>query len=204
MGAIQSGINQLFTTAGVMAHLSPGLRAAAEKQNKLDDLRQQGAGFSAAGKEAAKSAKATIKEAMDEPDEKTQLKLRETAHRDLAESMDFVKRKEAIAKEMFEIEPSEESYAKYKKIREGIETELTPEFKRMQESLDRMRQKGKAKVEQRAKRRDFMKALGSEPVNFGSGTEGTVSELPKNLQKAIAAQYDKSQRKELMDKYYGK
>lgn len=203
MGAIQSGINQLLTTAGVMAHLSPGLRAAAEKQNKLDDLREQAAGFSAAGKKATESAKATIKEAMDEPDENEQLKLRETAHRDLAESMDFVKRKEAIAKEMFEIEPSEESYGKYKQIREG-NIEINKEFAKMQESLDRMRQKGQAKVEQRAKRRDFMKALGSEPVNFGSGTEGSVGELPKNLQKAIAAQYDKSQRKELMDKYYGK
>jgi hypothetical protein len=204
MGAIQSGINQLLTTAGVMAHLSPGLRAAAEKQNKLDDLRSQAAGFSAAGKEAALSANKTIEEAKNELDPEKKLKLRETAHRDLAESMDFVKRKEAIAKEMFETDPSEESYAKYKKIREGIETELTPQFKKMQESLDRMREKGQAKVEQRAKRRDFMKALGAEQVNFGSGTEGTVNELPKNLQKAIAAQYDKSQRKELMDKYYGK
>ena len=202
MGAIQSGINQLFTTAGVMARLSPELSAAAEKRAKIDDLRNQAAGFSAAGKVAAKSAKETIDEALNTPNSEEQLKLRETAHRDLAESMDFVERKENIAKEMFEIDPSEESYAKYKNIREKNKTELTPEFKKMQESLDRMRQKGKAKVEQRAKRRDFMKALGSEPVNFGSGTEGSVGELPKNLQKAIAAQYDKSQRKELMDKYY--
>lgn len=69
--------------------------------------------------------------------------------------------------------------------------------------MSKMAEKGKSQIEQRAKRRDFMKALGSEPVNFGSGTEGSVGELPKNLQKAIAAQYSKSQRKELMDKYYG-
>ena len=38
MGQIQSGINQLFTTVGVMARLSPDLVAKAEKRAALKDL----------------------------------------------------------------------------------------------------------------------------------------------------------------------
>lgn len=203
MGAIQSGINQLLTTAGVMAHLSPGLRAKAETQAKLANLRKQ--------EEAATAARETT------PNLTEKLKYQE----DLAD----------IKKQIFEADPTKESYEAYRKekpiqgtteaeadideitqeiaekeMREEAIRERVNQLKKPydpQEVMNKMAEKGKAKVEQKAKRRDFMKALGAEPINFGAGYEGTVKDVPKNLQKAIAAQYSKSQRKELMDKYYG-
>ena len=203
MGQIQSGINQLITTAGVMARLSPELSAKAENRAKLANLKKQ---------------------------EEATTKARDAAT-NIIDQEQYQKDIQGIKKQIFEADPTKESYEAYQKAnpvqgtietepdrdeiaREIAEKELYEEDIRRrvealkkpydpQEVMSKMAEKGKAKVEQRAKRRDFMKALGSEPVNFGSGTEGSVGELPKNLQKAIAAQYSKSQRKELMDKYYG-
>lgn len=203
MGAIQSGINQLFATAGIMARLSPELSAKAETRTKLANLKKQ---------------------------EETMAEARDIAT-NFTEKEQYQEDIHDIKKQIFETDPTAESYKEYREsaltgksieipadpdeiAQEIAEQELYEEdIRRRVEALKKpyspdqvmnnMAEKGKAKVEQRAKRRNFMKALGSEPVNFGSGVEGTVSDLPKNLQKAIAAQYSKSQRKELMDKKYG-
>lgn len=204
MAAIQSGINQLLTTAGIMARLSPELSARAETRSKLANLRKQ------------ESAAVTARDVATNLDEKGQYQ--EDIH--------------GIKKQIFETEPTAEAYKEYREsalIPEDsphIETEVDPDevaqeiaekelFEedvrrrvealktpyKPEEVMDKMAQKGLSKVGQRTQRRNFMKALGAEPVNFGAGTEGKVSDLPKNLQKAIAAQYSKSERKELMDKY---
>lgn len=203
MGQIQSGINQLFTTAGVMARLNPELSAKAENRAKLANLKIQ--------EVAATEARDTATNIIDQ----------EQYQKDI----------QGIKKQIFEADPTKSNYEAYQKanpVQGTVTTEADPEEIAMEraeeaakeqevqervqqlltpykpeEVMSKMAEKGKAKVEQRAKRRDFMKALGAEQVNFGSGTEGSVSDLPKNLQKAIAAQYNKSQRKELMNKYYG-
>lgn len=203
MGAIQSGINQLFTTAGVMARLSPELSAKAENRAKLASLKKQ--------EEAATKARDAATNTIDQ----------EQYQNDI----------QGIKKQIFEADPTESNYEAYQKAnpiqgtsetepdrdeiaQEIAEKELYEEDIRRrvealkkpydpQEVMSKMAEKGKAKAEQKAKRRDFMKALGAEPINFGAGYEGTVKDVSKNLQKAIAAQYNKSQRKELMDKYYG-
>lgn len=47
-----------------------------------------------------------------------------------------------------------------------------------------------------AQRRNFMEYLGKQPTSFG----GTVSQLPISVQKQLAAQYSKNDRRKLMDK----
>ena len=203
MAGIQQGINQLLGMAGTMAMLSPQLRARAETRSRLSNLKQQEA--------AAESAR----------DIATNVTEKEQYQEDI----------HGIKKQIFEADPTAESYKAYREsaltgeshtlppdpdeiAQEIAEKELFEEdIRRRVESLkapykpeevmNKMAEKGMTMVEQNQKRRNFMKALGAEQVNFGSGTEGTVSDLPKNLQKAIAAQYSKSERKELMDKYYG-
>ena len=59
--------------------------------------------------------------------------------------------------------------------------------------------KSKVKQIQEAKktqRRNFMDYLAKQPTSLG----GTIGELPKSMQKQIASQYSKSQRKAMMDK----
>lgn len=54
-------------------------------------------------------------------------------------------------------------------------------------------------------RRSFLKAMQAERVSFGGkGESSEFGELPLNLQKQIAAQYSKSERKKVMDAHYGK
>jgi hypothetical protein len=182
MGQIQSGINQIIGQVGILTHLNPKYQAKAAKRAKIAELEGQTKDIKAAGKVLIDDLKANI----GKPN------FKETAEFSMAKMDEAVARTE----ELFSVDPTPERYEKLKK---GRALKADMDF-----IMQQLRERGQAKVEQRAKRRDFMKALGSEPVNFGSGTEGTVNELPKNLQKAIAAQYDKSQRKELMDKYYGK
>ena len=56
-----------------------------------------------------------------------------------------------------------------------------------------MKQQQEAKKTQR---RNFMDYLSSMPTSFG----GTVGELPMPIQKQVASQYSKSQRKTMMDR----
>ena len=48
----------------------------------------------------------------------------------------------------------------------------------------------------KTQRRKFMDYLAKQPTSLG----GTVGELPKPLQKQVASQYTRSQRKEMMDR----
>ena len=56
-----------------------------------------------------------------------------------------------------------------------------------------MKQQQEAK---KAQRRNFMDYLKKQPTSLG----GTIGDLPENVQKQIASQYSKSQRKEMMDR----
>lgn len=56
-----------------------------------------------------------------------------------------------------------------------------------------MKQQQEAKKTQR---RNFMDYLAKQPTSLG----GTIGELPKSMQKQIASQYSKSQRKTMMDR----
>lgn len=63
---------------------------------------------------------------------------------------------------------------------------------RQEESLKKVKQQQEAKKTQR---RNFMSYLQKQPIAGG----GTVGELPSQIQKQIASQYSKSDRKKLMD-----
>ena len=60
-------------------------------------------------------------------------------------------------------------------------------------AMDRVSRQQEAKKTQR---RNFMSYLAQQSTSLG----GTVGELPKFIQKQIASQYDKKQRKTMMDR----
>ena len=60
-------------------------------------------------------------------------------------------------------------------------------------AMDRMSRQQEAMKKQR---RNFMSYLAQQSTSFG----GTVGDLPKPVQKQIASQYSKSQRKTMMDR----
>lgn len=53
-------------------------------------------------------------------------------------------------------------------------------------------------------RRSFIKAMQDQPVSFGKQSGGKFGELDPKVQKEIAKQYTKGERKKVMDEYYGK
>ena len=70
----------------------------------------------------------------------------------------------------------------------------------IQKTLQQRQEEANKKVEQqrlakKTQRRNFMSYLQKQPTSLG----GTVGELPPQMQKQIASQYTKSQRKQLMD-----
>ena len=64
-------------------------------------------------------------------------------------------------------------------------------------AMKKVSEKAQAKKTQR---RNFMDYLKKQPVSLGGTSSGTVGDLPKPLQKQIASQYTKSQRKTMMDR----
>lgn len=64
---------------------------------------------------------------------------------------------------------------------------------RQNQAMKRMSEQAQAKKTQRRK---FMDYLSQQPTSLG----GTVGELPKPLQKQVASQYTRSQRKAMMDR----
>lgn len=63
---------------------------------------------------------------------------------------------------------------------------------RQEEQMKKVKEQQEAKKTQK---RNFMSYLSKQPIAGG----GTVGELPTNIQKQIASQYSKSERKKLMD-----
>lgn len=63
---------------------------------------------------------------------------------------------------------------------------------RQQEQMKKVEQQQEAK---KVQRRNFMNYLKKQPIAGG----GTVGELPPQMQKQIASQYSKKERKQLMD-----
>lgn len=64
---------------------------------------------------------------------------------------------------------------------------------KMNQAMDRVGRQSEAKKTQKRK---FMDYLAQQPTSLG----GTVGDLPKPLQKQVASQYTKSQRKTMMDR----
>lgn len=70
-------------------------------------------------------------------------------------------------------------------------------LERQKEATEQAKKVKEAKTEQTTKRRNFMRDyLAKQETSLG----GTVGELPPAMQKQIASQYSKSQRRAMMDR----
>lgn len=182
MGAIQSSVNSLVNTATVAAGLysvSPAGKRAAETQN----IRAQEKGL--------EKARTSIS-----ANEKLSPEQRAAATEEIAQ------KQADLAERKFYNQPSEKTATNYGRRNEFVAEAVTdelPEFGTSPQEQAEIRAKQSADNAIRAKtkqKRDFMSYLQSQPTSLG----GKVGDLPEALQKTIAAQYTKSQRKSMMDK----
>lgn len=208
MASIQASINQLSASllgAAFVGTQSPALKDKIATKNRLNRLQKQ--------QELLTKAEGVGELPFD--------KIQELR----------AKRLEA-AEQAFEVSPSEETYkamAEAQKVQptivsayespmdyygsEDYQQEIDQEAenrlyqqKREADILSRLqgqyqeRQGIKDAVKQR---RSFVEAMKGEQVRFGKGEPTTFGELDPKLQKQIAQQYSKGERKKVMDKYYG-
>ena len=204
----QQSVNQTLSTAGVLAGLSgiPQRKAAekaeVEKLNKEEKVLKAQIAQIEAGLSNDNSLNPQIEE-------------------------DITKKSLELAKRKFELNPSEETYKEYARQLPGKpvpedpeiihqeEMEGIPDLARrnaeydyayqqaygkemsnlaaQQQSMDRMSRQQEAKKTQR---RNFMSYLAKQSTSL----DGPVGDLPMSIQKQIASQYSKSQRKTMMDR----
>ena len=180
MGQIQSGINQLITTAGVMAHLSPTLRAKAETREATEKAERKAAiQQEAFDTTFAEGAQITEKiEGLEEKveTEKSIFKKLE-AQKDLRKakeerqtnydiSADITKQQVETAQELFDLDPTKESYTNLSAAKqEAKRYHAAAEGNRMvdrEEAMKKMQKKGMDKVKQNKVFSDLVETLKKE------------------------------------------
>lgn len=204
-GSIQGNINQALGTLGALATFSPQLQEHAENMAENRKIKKE-------EKVLNEQIEAGLSNgnALNPQVEK-----------------DITKRSLDLARRKFELNPSQETYKEYamqipgEPIKEDPEIihqeemEDIPDLARrnaeynyaykqaygremsnleaQQQAMDRMNRQKEAK---KALRRNFTAYLAKQPTSLG----GTVGDLPMPIQKQIASQYSKSQRKAMMDR----
>lgn len=169
---IQQAINQALGTAGIAARLAPGY----EQRQELHQL----------GKE---------EKVLQQQSAAASLKGQDVKDPDLIRNIGDIKKREMeLAKRKFQLAPTEENFQQSVKQQQAYRRFNTYEelMMRQKESLAKADGIIEAKKEQK---RNFMSYLQKQPIAGG----GTVGELPIQVQKQIASQYSKTQRKKLMD-----
>lgn len=192
-GPIQGDINSTIGTLGVLAGLS-GIPQA----------------------RAAKKAEVKEQQRLDKQAEVTSMAVNQAAkHIDIENPMipendayiDALKNAESARKAQFERNPSESTYGEYQTAfmkRAGASADLENARKQWQEEWDDLVSKQKQamadmeskKQARKTQKRNFMAYLAQSPTSLG----GTVGDLPYDLQKKIASQYSRNDRRTMMDR----
>ena len=183
----QQAVNQTLSTAGVLAGLS-GIpqRKAAEKA----EIEKEKAAQAALDKKEQ-----VLAEAADVAGRGVQADVPGTVA--YQTSQDIAKERTEVARQQFERNPSNDTYRKYSHLRSmayGLPGLILPADEEEQSiAMDRVSRQQEA---MKTQRRNFMSYLAQQSTSLG----GTVGDLPMPIQKQIASQYSKSQRKTMMDR----
>lgn len=180
MGVIQNAINQMLGTVGVAARLSPGY----ETRQELHKLRKQ---------EKALNLQQEALPSIDGDEMEEGRTIAAKQHKELLE------KQADVAQRQFELKPTKENMRKATFARSGAGEDplfvipADPEEIMMEQANMKAAEKSTTRQTQK---RNFMNYLKNIEIQGG----GTVGDLPPHLQKVIAKQYTKSERKQLMDK----
>lgn len=180
MGVIQSSINQMSNTAaiagGLLANSPAGQRFAEKQRLNREEKRIQ--------KTQQKNIQSNAS-----PEDKASAAY-ETAEQQVA-----------IAEKQAELNPTPENQARLQRAKDFVNEAATDEMvgvgpsPQEQAAIQAKTSKDNAIKAKRAQKRNFMDYLGKLDTNLG----GKVGELHPAIQKQIAAQYSKNERKKLMN-----
>ena len=186
-GSIQGDINQIIGMVGALEGLSGVPQRRAAKKAEIEKEK--------AAQAALDKKEQVLAEAADVAGRGVQADVPGTVAYQTSE--DIAKERTEVARQQFERNPSRDTYRKYSHLRSmayGLPGLILPADEEEQSSaMDRVSRQQEAKKTQR---RNFMSYLAQQSTSLG----GTVGDLPMSLQRQIASQYSKSQRKTMMDR----
>lgn len=223
MAGIQAGINQLVGQASILAHLSPELRAKAEKRAALNDISAKEKNLAKSREAIKKSAKAGVSRYFDpngkEPTEEEAQKLKY----DFEKSDDLRAKSLELAQEKYDLDPTSENYdalkrASFEQSRvENMWGDFFDEHRSMAEqNLDEravdiadkqidkamkvMSDKVRRAYMQRDNLHNLMNALKNEDFKLGDGSTVSLKGANPAIQQQIAGSLTKEERLALIRK----
>ena len=177
----QQSVNQALSTAGALAGLSGIPQKKAAEKAEIEKEKAAQAMLDKKEKILDQQDVISAKDIRSNIPGTTPFKI----YRDIA------KERAEIARQQFEKNPSNDTYKKYSDLRSMAYAEtsrtLNVDAKKQLTAMDRMIKQQEAKKTQR---RNFMSYLAQQ----------TVGDLSPDIQKQVASQYNKKQRKTMMDK----
>lgn len=190
-GSIQGDINQALGTLGVLATLSPQLQEHAGNiaENRKLDKRQ---------KVLDQQQEVFVQDLQKKftPDTEGILPInKDNIQPPIKESLRQNQEQEDISRARYNLKPTLENYQKWQKDA-LYNQELKDDFANIAKQKKAMDKVGRLQEAKQTQKRNFMAYLAQQPTSLG----GTVGDLSPDLQKKIASQYSKSQRKALMDR----
>lgn len=209
MASIQASLNQLFAAslgAAFVGTQSPGLKDKIATKNQLSKLQKQQEILAKAenvGELPTEKLHELKAKRLQAAEEAFELSPSDKTYQAMAEAQ----------KAQPTIVPAYESPMDYygsEDYQQEIEQEADNRLYQQKREADILsRLQGQYQEKQGVKnavkqRRSFVEAMKGQQVRFGKGEASTFGELDPKLQKQIAKQYSKSERKKVMDEYYGK
>ena len=183
----QQSVNQALSTAGALAGLSGIPQKKAAEKAEIEKEKAAQAALDKKEQVLAEQADIAGKDDRVNIPGTTQFKIFRDIAREAAE----------VARQQFERNPSNDTYRKYSHLRSmayGLPGLILPADEEEQSiAMDRVSRQQETKKTQR---RNFMDYLSKQTTSLG----GTVGELPMPMQKQIASQYSKSQRRTMMNR----
>lgn len=193
-GSIQSDINQALGTAGALATFSPQLQERAEKMAEKRKLDKRQKVLDEQNKVAEEDLQKKFT-----PDSNGEVVVDAQKMSELQQSRREIMRQnqeqEDIHRGMYDLNPTLENYQKWltsASINQNARDEFAS-IAKQEQAMDRVGRQSEAKKTQR---RNFMTYLAQQPTSLG----GTVGDLSPDLQRQIASQYGKNERRTMMNR----
>ena len=195
MPNFQGAVNEVVNQAGLYSSLAGGPQDLKERIKLGKEEKVVGEQIKNVGKDIVATSK-SLGEARAAGDHHTAAGLVDRVDEQRAEVVRLGENDLGIKERRYQLNPTPKNYDAVMEARTRLSS-----FKETMDSLEerqnqamaRMREQAQAKKTQR---RNFMNYLAQQPTSLG----GTVGDLPKSLQKQVASQYTRSQRKTMMDR----
>lgn len=188
MPNFQGAVNEVINQAGLYSALAGGPQDLKERLRLGKEEKILGKQIDNAAADVGEAISATQK-AKAAGDSATIEELKKKAKGQNEELSRLVGRNLEIQERKYQLNPSQKNYEAVMAARRVGETSL-------EEKQDLAMKKTSEQAEAKKKqRRNFKTYLAQQPTSLG----GTVGDLPSDLQKKIASQYSRSDRKRMMD-----